>query len=102
MADKEKAASASPPNPKDLNPGELREQLQLLDTEIIEMEKKVQQLAALKAENEVFQQRLRNLQRAFFGLLHHAANPSDELVLKRKIAVLSADMEHFQPDPGRA
>ncbi len=78
---------------KELAQGELKVELQAIETEVVELEKKVRRLVILKAENEECKQRLAKLRRVLYALLHYAMHSSEPLTVEKKLRILSTDLE---------
>ena len=55
---------------KELAQGELKVELQAIEAEVVDLEKRVRRLVVLKAENEEYKQRLKKLRRVLYALLH--------------------------------
>ena len=105
MKENEKAPKKTE-EPKSLTSGELKDQLKTIEAEILELEKKIELVNRLKEENQDFRGRMRNLQRALYGVLFHAFHPSDPKLVKKYLNVLGSDLEALkekdqQKDPAQ-
>ena len=84
---------------KEISPGELKEQLQFIEQEIVDLEKKAAKLESLKEENRVFRGRMKNLEHALYGMLVYASHPAEPELAEKHLAILLADLENLPKAP---